>query len=653
LYQTGDLARWLPDGALEYLGRMDHQVKVRGYRIELGEIESVLLAHEAVRDAVVVAREEQGGSKRLVGYVVSESTPVEEAALINELRSRVQEQLPGYMVPSAWVVLERLPLTANGKVDRKGLPAPEGVAYAHRQYEAPQGAIERALAQLWQELLRIERVGRHDNFFELGGHSLLGMSLIESLRKQGWRLEVRALFSAPTLMQLAKEVVGDTAVVVPEHRIPADCERITPQMLPLVVLEQEEIDRLVERVPGGVHNVQDIYPLAPLQEGILFHHLMNAQGDAYLIPLLMSFDTRARMERFLAAFQQVISRHDALRTAVHWEGVSQPVQVVWRQAQLAVEEVELAGEDAGRELWERFNPRHYRLDVREAPLQRAFVAFERTRDRWLLLLLSHHLAFDHTALDVIFAEVHAYVLGEAQRLSAPVPFREFVARARLGVSEAEHEAFFREMLGDIEEPTAPFGWLEVRGDGSGIAEGHVRVDEELSRAIRRCAHGRGVSAASLFHLAWGQVLAQLTGREDVVFGTVLFGRSDGGQGAANAVGLFINTLPLRVSINEQSAREALRSTHERLGELLRHEHASLALAQRCSGVLGEAPLFTTLLNYRYASAGSEQSQRAWDGMQWLHLEERTNYPLILSVDDFGHGFGLTAQVRDQVDPRRL
>src|SRR3569833_1198815 len=393
------------------------------------------------------------------------------------------------MVPSAFVVLESLPLTANGKVDRKALPAPEGEAYAHHQYEAPQGDIERVLAQLWQELLGVERVGRQNNFFELGGHSLLAVTLIERMRQQGLQADVRALFSSPTLRQLAQEVAREGAVEiqVPENRIRAECERITPSLLPLDALKQEEIDRIVERVPGGTGNEQDIYPLSPLQEGILFHLLMSTEGDAYLLPVLMAFDTRERLERFVTALQAVIARHDILRTGVQWVGLSQTVQVVWRQARLKVEEVELSSVDAARELRERFAPRHYRLDIREAPLQRAFVGWDREQNRWMLLLLSHHLAFDHTAQEVIFAEARAQLLGEQERLAAPVPFREFVAQARLGASAVEHEEFFRGMLGDIEEPTAPFGWLDVRGDGAGIAEARVRVDKTVARGIRRCA----------------------------------------------------------------------------------------------------------------------------------------------------------------------
>jgi amino acid adenylation domain-containing protein len=208
LYRTGDLVRWLPDGTLEYLGRIDHQVKVRGYRIELGEIESVLLAHASVRDAVVVARDE-GGSKRLLGYVaVGAAARADEAGLVNALRSRLLEQLPGYMVPSVFVVLERLPLTANGKLDRKALPVPEASDLLKSQYVAPGTATEEKLCALWEEVLKVDRVGMQDNFFQLGGHSLLAVRLISRVRETfDVELPVRTLFENGTVGSLTAEVV--------------------------------------------------------------------------------------------------------------------------------------------------------------------------------------------------------------------------------------------------------------------------------------------------------------------------------------------------------------------------------------------------------------------------------------------------------------
>src|SRR6202041_200574 len=172
LYRTGDLGRWRPDGSIEYLGRNDHQVKIRGFRIELGEIESRLLNCPGLREAVVLAREDQPGEKRLVAYFTGEpDIPVAT------LRSHLADTLPDYMVPAAYVRLEALPLTPNGKLDRRALPAPEDDAYGERAYEAPEGPIETAIAAIWSELLHLERIGRHDNFFELGGLSLLAVSL--------------------------------------------------------------------------------------------------------------------------------------------------------------------------------------------------------------------------------------------------------------------------------------------------------------------------------------------------------------------------------------------------------------------------------------------------------------------------------------------
>ncbi len=655
IYRTGDLARYRPDGNIEFLGRVDHQVKVRGFRIELGEVEAALCHHPLVKEAVVMARGDSPGEQRLVGYVVGR----EHAPEVQALRAHLQGLLPEYMVPGVFVFLEALPRTPNGKVDRKALPVPDIEAQFAHQYVAPRNPTEEVLAHLWAEVLGLERVGIHDNFFGLGGHSLLAVTLIERMRRQGLQVDVRALFATPTLAGLATAVGSEHVVDVPPNRIPPQCEAITPEMLPLVALGQTEIDRIVGQVPGGVRNVQDIYPVAPLQEGILFHHLMIEDGDVYLEPTLLSFDTRARLEGFLGALQSVINRHDILRTALVWEGLPEPVQVVWREAPLSVEEVTFDA-DAGHtfeQLRARFDPRRYRLDVRQAPLLRGFMACDAVHERWLLLLLSHHLVTDHTTLEILVEEVQAHMRGEAHRLPAPRPFRNFVAQARWGVSPEEHAVFFREMLGDVDEPTAPFGLLDVQGDGSGVEEVSLDLEAGLARQLRARARTLGVSVASLCHLAFAQVLARVSGRKDVVFGTVLFGRLQGGEEADRVLGMFINTLPVRIKLGEEGVEEAVRRTHGLLGELLRHEHAALALAQRCSAVPAPAPLFSALFNYRYSredgQAAPAEGASAWDGIEMLDSEERTNYPLSLDVDDLGEGFRLTAQVQSPIEPQRL
>jgi amino acid adenylation domain-containing protein len=382
---------------------------------------------------------------------------------------------------------------------------------------------------------------------------------------------------------------------------------------------------------------------------------MSGEGDPYLLATLLSFDTRERLDRYLRAMQSVINRNDILRTAVMWEGLFQPVQVVQHSAVLQIQEIELdpADGDVGGQLYARFDPRRYRIDLRQAPLLRSYIAFDKSQNRWLMMQLLHHLLADHTTMDVMHEEIQAHLLGVAERLPAPLPFRNLVAQARLGVSKEEHEGFFRKMLADVDEPTAPFGLFDVQGDGTGIEEARVALETPLAERVRERARKLGISAASLCHLAWARVLAKVSGREDVVFGTVLFGRMQGGAGSDRVMGLFTNTLPVRIRIAEEGVESCVRQTQALLAGLMRHEHALLALAQRCSAVPAPAPLFSAILNYRH-SPGVGRAARAWEGICTIRVEERTNYPLTLSVDDVdGEGFWLTAQTLASVNSKRI
>ncbi|MBT2787103.1 MULTISPECIES: non-ribosomal peptide synthetase [unclassified Halomonas] len=654
LYRTGDLVRWREDGQLEYLGRLDHQVKIRGLRIELGEIEAELLSLPEVRETVVVAQEGPGGS-RLVAYVVPQADGVLDTS---SLRETLGQRLPDYMVPGAVVRLEALPLNANGKVDRKALPEPD--LAIGLQFEPPQGRVEEVLAEIWSEVLSVERVGRYDNFFELGGHSLLALKVLEKMRYRGLKAQVRTLFQYPELEAFAHALLRasqQAEVVIPLNLIPYDCQALQPEMLTLIELNVEEISAIEALVPSGAANIQDVYPLAPLQEGILFHHRLQEKGDAYVTPRLLGFDSQERLEQFIASFNQLIARHDILRTAVLWEGLREPVQVVYKYASLVLEWLEVS-QGASLSIAEQLNvevdPQYHRLDVRRAPMLRAVAACDTERNRWLLQLPSHHLVMDHTTLELLVDEIALIQQCREDELPKPIPFRNFVAQARLGVSLEEHETFFRERLGDIEEPTAPFGLLDVLGDGGDIEEVRVPLETELAQQVRLQAQRHGVSTASLFHLAWALVLSKTTGHDDVVFGTVLFGRMQGIEGAERALGMFINTLPVRIKTKSQGADECLRNTHDVLTELLHHEHASLGLAQRCSGLPGGTPLFTSLLNYRYSAPQREgRPAHTWEGMEMLGGQERTNYPITMSVDDLGNGFQLEGQVSRVIGAQRL
>ncbi|KAF9345192.1 hypothetical protein BGX34_004956, partial [Mortierella sp. NVP85] len=291
MYKTGDLARYLPDGNLVYHGRNDHQVKIRGFRIEPGEIEARLIDHPLVEEAAVIAIGE-GSNKKLVGYVVSKPDDI----LLNTLRQHLKSCLPEYMVPSAIVRLDILPINSNGKLDRKALPAPDSEAYAHQVYEKPQGDTETVVAKIWAELLQLDRVSRNDNFFALGGHSLLAVQMVERLRRIGFTLAISALFKTPTLSALVQSLDVDQVCDAPTNLITPNSTIITPEMLPLVNLSQTDIEHIVKRVPGGIANIQDIYALSPLQEGILFHHLLASEGDPYLLISLMAFETREMLD---------------------------------------------------------------------------------------------------------------------------------------------------------------------------------------------------------------------------------------------------------------------------------------------------------------------------------------------------------------------
>src|SRR5207302_3751095 len=200
---------WLEDGTIQYLGRIDTQVKIRGFRIELGEIEACLAAHAQVREAVVIAREDAPGDKRLVAYYTETAALNQTDAGAKELRAFVQGRLPEYMVPAAYVRLESLPLTPNGKLDRKALPAPDSDAYARQRYEAPQGEMEIAMAAIWSEMLKLERVGRRDNFFELGGHSLLAVRVLSRVQSMlGKQMKLTDLFVYPVLAELVRKLSG-------------------------------------------------------------------------------------------------------------------------------------------------------------------------------------------------------------------------------------------------------------------------------------------------------------------------------------------------------------------------------------------------------------------------------------------------------------
>ncbi len=674
LYRSGDLGRWCADGTVEYIGRTDLQVKVRGFRVEPGDVEAALLRHPEVREAVVIAREDSPRVKRLVGYVVLRGpTTADEpdqgrAEATSEprlprrdnvaafLRAFLREKLPDFMVPEILVVLPALPLTPSGKIDRRALPSPGLGSLSTRDYERPQGQSEEVLAEIWQSLLSAAPIGRNDNFFELGGQSLVAVQLLNRLRRCGFEADVADVFRSPTLSALAAALRPTTANTPPENAAAAaGSDTSARQPPPLVHLDASQLAEIARAIPGGINNIQDIYPLTPLQEGILFHHLLDNQTvGTYVLVTLLSLPSGRDPTGLIEALQALIDRHDILRTAVAWEKLPSPVQIVCRRAVVPVEWLSLDPGDLIPQLHARMRPEHLRLDVRTAPLLRLQIAADAVTGSCYALLLLHHLIGDHLSLEILFEELSAHLDGTLNQLPPPVPYREHVAQVFAQRWSAQAKEHFTRQLGDITESTVPFGVAEVHGDGRDVQEVFQTIAPEWTHRVRAQARRLCVSVATLIHVAFGLVVARASARTDIVYGSVLLGRLVGSAGARRILGLFINTLPLRLRLQGTSTEDLVRQTHRELAELLRYEQASLSEAQRCSGLASSAPLFTAVLNYIHPPSKPPAVEADRAQPLRVHLtREQTNYPLMLSVEDRNDVFVLYAQTDRRIEPSRL
>ncbi|WP_281925870.1 condensation domain-containing protein, partial [Flavobacterium collinsii] len=512
--------------------------------------------------------------KRLVGYVVSEGK-LDKSYLEEQLKL----SLPEYMVPMIWVELAEMPLTSNGKLDRKALPDVDSSDLSRKEYVAPRSDTEKQLAEIWQNLLGLEKVGVYDNFFELGGHSLLAVQLISRLQKLGFHIGVKDIFSGPTIALISDKLSSLSLVYsVPVNGIRVDSDYITPSMVPLIDFNQSDLDELVGMVAGGVSNIADIYPLSPLQEGIYFHHLMSDPkvGDPYVLASLLSFPDNDKRNCFIEALQFVVNRHDVLRTCILSFGLPQAVQVVLREAPLSLEHLVL---DNSRAILSQLDvliaPGSHWMDISKAPLLELKSADDSENGCYYLIVYQHHLIMDHVGLEKIVSEVMLYLSGNQESLGVPVLYRDFIGHTLHAQSEHDAGSYFRSLFEGIEEPTYPFDLSNILGDGKDIEESEALLSKALSSELRETCLRLGMTPAVLFHAAYGLVVARCSNKDYAIFGSLFSGRLQGSLGAADSLGLFINTLPVLVEL-KGSVLDYLDQVKVLLRDLLSYEQTPLS-----------------------------------------------------------------------------
>ncbi|WP_406253140.1 amino acid adenylation domain-containing protein [Streptomyces atratus] len=560
MYRTGDLARYRPDGVLELLGRIDFQVKIAGNRIELGEVEAALRAQPEVAEAVVAAPE-AGGRRTLVGYLVPEPGTEPDTGV---LRERLRSGLPEYMVPSSLVVLERIPLTPNGKVDRGRLPVPgtgAPVSGGIGTGRAPHTPTELTLAEVWRELLGRPEITADDGFFALGGDSVTCIRMVTRARAAGLELSPRLVFEHQTIGELAA-AVDRAAAQEPAARQPADADGASADASALAPIQRHMLSVAHRRPVPGLYVIQSAFPLPGELDEKAFH----------------------------AAWEWLFARHAILRTSYRDVASGQPRPVVADRVDLPLESRDLRGtppEEQEREVLAELDEKRRRgFEVDAAPLIRLLL-YRLTDDVQLVVQLHHYSLLDGWSCmqlrrELLFAYL-AFASGEQPELPEPLAFSrhvEWVAgQARGGTAE-----FWTDYLRDCPGPWAPEP--ESRPVVSGTAPGRpVRLVHDLDPALLAgldaLGRERGVTFATQVQLAWAVVLAGRTATDDVVFGITASGRS-ALAGAESAVGPFINTMPVRFTARdgEPAVDAALRLQLERAAA---EEHGVLELEAMTGG----------------------------------------------------------------------
>jgi amino acid adenylation domain-containing protein/non-ribosomal peptide synthase protein (TIGR01720 family) len=629
LYRTGDRVRWALDGGLEFLGRLDAQVKVRGFRIELGEIQHVL-SGAGLRESVVVPRDDDG-TTRLVAYGVAASPGACSPATLREACARV---LPDYMVPAAYVLVDTLPLTRNGKLDVAALPAPDlGHDTAREKFVAPRTEIEKSIAAIWENMLGVDRVGLHDNFFALGGDSIMMLQMAARIGRAGFTVGRRDLIECQTVGDLAGRALRTPRRDGKEKRRKKG-GATDAAASPAVAVQTAGAE------------VEDEYALTPLQEGLLFHSLYAPEDGHYVEQLHGRLDGELDVPAFARAWQTVIDRHPVLRTSFHWHGVDRPVQRVARKVKFELEFKdwrELAPSEQEARLADALDRDRARgFDFRQAPLMRV-ILLQFAPGGWYWIWTHHHLILDGWCLTLVVGEVlaayDAYRRGAEPVLPERRPFRDFIDWLATQDRRAARD-FWREHLRGFETPNrldalerpAP-GRVAASPRGGGTGERDLVLAPEETAALQEWARAQRVTLNTVVSACWARLLAVYSGSDDVVFGVTVSGRPTELEGFEHMVGLFINTLPSRVRLKpDQPLGDWLRDLQAQQVAMRAHEHTRLVDIQRESHLRAGESLFDALFVFENYPVDPANLQRvAGLALGPVTFVERTNYPLALAA----------------------
>ncbi|QOQ56761.1 non-ribosomal peptide synthase/polyketide synthase [Bacillus amyloliquefaciens] len=556
MYKTGDLARYLPDGNIEYAGRMDHQVKIRGYRIELGEVEAALLSLEPVQEAVVLARENADGQSDLYAYFT-----MEQSLPISQLKEKLADQIPGYMIPSYFIQLEKLPLTSNGKVNRRALPMPEAGLQTGIDYVAPRTSMEEQLVCIWQDVLKVKEIGVKDNFFDLGGHSLRGMTLIAKIHKQfSKNISLREVFQCPTVEEMAKAI--------------AEAEADRPDYIPAA----EE---------------KDVYPVSSVQKMVYLSTQIEGGELSYNMPGILTLEGKIDMNRLQTAFQRLIQRHESLRTGFEMIR-GELMQVIKPEINFSIER-DKAASDEVEELFRAFvRP----FDLSRAPLLRAGL-IELEQDRHIFMFDMHHIITDGASMNIFVEELIQLYDGK-ELAPLRIQYKDFTEwkhqkeqRERIKRQEEYWLSEFEEELPTFELPK-DFARPPVRSfEGK---RHNFTLDKTVIEGIKQLEELTGTTAYMILFSAYSILLAKYSGQDDIVVGTPIAGRTH--EDLQHIIGMFVNTLAIRTApMAEKTFLDYITETKETMLKAYEHQEYPFEELVEKLGVkrdLSRNPLFDTM-----------------------------------------------------------